>query len=187
MSATRTLLVLSVLVSVPVVFGQAPPGRSPAATDTAAGPRLSLSSPIAAPGERAVVAIRPEETGELPVHGLKLDVLFPASLLTFVEARPAFHQKLTIKSSVAGPDAATGTARLSLAASADHPLAAGDAVELVFQVSNTVYTDQDAPVAGASASLAGANGQPLREVAVKDGKVSISVASVVFGCFFYMH
>ncbi len=185
MSKTRTVLSLLILLAPTIVAQGASATPSQAAKAAGAGPTLTLTAPIAAPGERAVVMVRLDGTNG-PVQSLTMEVEFPTEKLAFVEARPAFHQDFTVEPKLTPGKDPKGKSRLLVTATSVKPIEPGDAVELVFEVAKTVYTNQDAALTGVSSSLKTAGGQ-VEPVTLQDGKVTISVAALVFGCFFYMH
>ncbi len=181
----RTVLSLLILGMPMLAVSPASALPAQAAKSDAAGAKLTLTAPIAAPGERAVVMVRLDGITD-PVQSLVMEVDFPTEKLSFVEARPAFHQDFTVEPKVTPSKDPKGKSRLLVTATAAKPIEAGDAVEIVFEVAKTVYTNQDAPLTAVSSSLKTAAGQAV-PVTLQDGKVSISVAALVFGCFFYMH
>lgn len=187
MFARRTVLLLFIL-AVPTLSAQAAPATPAQAEKTdASGPSISMAASVAVPDTRVAVMVRLDGDFGGPIQSMTMEVDFPAAQLSFLEARPAFSQDFPIETKVTPSPDQNGKSRLRVTATSAKPIAVGDAIELVFQVAKTVYTNQDAVLTGVSAALETAEGQALNKVTVKDGKVEISVAAIVFGCFFYMH
>jgi hypothetical protein len=149
-------------------------------------PTLSMSSPIGAPDTRVAVTVRLDGApGEARNVTIELD--YPAADLSFVEARSAFSQEFRIETKVTSNPASRDTSRLLVKAASADTIKAEDLFELVFLVAKTLYTDRDVALTAISATLTSPDGQSVDRVKLENGKVQVSVAPVVFGCFFYMH
>ena len=159
----------------------------PAFGQEATKPGISLASPFAGSGERVVVGVHVDGHTP-PLVGLRLDLEFPGALLDLVEVRPAFAQsELKVTETLSPEVDPDGNTQLSIEAKSAEAIAAGDVLELVFQVSATVYTDQEAVITARSGALQTMEGDWVEDLRLENGRVKISVAAAVFGCFFYMH
>ncbi len=149
---------------------------------------ISLGSGTVVPGEGLALPVQISGVEEAEIVQLKLKVEFPQEVLSFVEARNALTQeKLSLETTLETGSNVNDAATVVIEGSSTQPLLPGDLLEIVFGASPEVYTDREVVIKNLGGSLTTSSGQELEDIEFQDGTVKITVAAIVFGCFFYMH